>query len=77
MRCLCSMGGVKGIGYVQTFFCKQKQNRDSRALLADLKKEIENYIGKLETTVVDSKIPFSVNFKFKNAIRVGPERSCE
>ena len=67
----------KGFALFSIFFCKQKQHRDSRALLADLKKEIENYIGKLETTVVDSKIPFSVNFKFKNAIRVGPERSCE
>ena len=67
----------KGIGYVQTFFCKQKQNRDSRALLADLKKELDNYIGKLGTTVVDSKIQFSVNFLFKNTIRAGPESSCE
>ena len=38
------------------FFCKQKQHDDSRAQLTDLRKKLEKYIGKLGSTVVDSKI---------------------
>ena len=69
------MGGVKGIGSVQRFFCKRKKH--GRAPLSDLKKEQENYIGKLGTTIVDSKIQFAVNFMFQKAIQAGSESSCE
>ena len=43
----------------------------------DLKKELENYIGKLGTPVVDSKIQFSVNFMFKRTKRVKTRNSGE
>ena len=33
--------------------------------MTDLQKELEKYIGKLGSTVVDSKIQFSVNFMFR------------
>ena len=71
------MGSVKGISSVQHFVCKRKEHGDSRAPLSDLKKELENCIGKLGTTIVDSKIQFAVNFMFKKARRVGPESSSE
>ena len=44
------------------FFCKNKNHSSSRAPLSNLKAELEKYIGKLGTTVVDSKIRFSVNY---------------
>ena len=47
------------------FFCKQKQHGDSRAQLSDLRKGLEKYIGKLGSTVVDSKIQFSFNYMFQ------------
>ena len=59
------MGGVKGSGSIQHYFCKHKQHGDSRAQLADLRKELEKYIGKLGSTVVDMKIQFSINFMFR------------
>ena len=55
----------KGLALFSIFFCKQKQNGDSRAQLTDLQKELEKYIGKLGSTLVDSKIQFSVNFMFR------------
>ena len=33
--------------------------------MSDLRKELEKYIRKLRSTVVDSKIQFSVNYMFK------------
>ena len=55
----------KGLAPFSIFFCKQKQHGDSRAPLAKLKKELEKYIGKLGTTIVDSKIQIAVNFMFQ------------
>ena len=55
----------KGLAPFSIFYCNQKQHGDSRAQLTDLQKELEKYIGKLGSTVVDSKIQFSVNFKFR------------
>ena len=54
----------KGLAPFSIFFCKQKQHGDSRAQLTHLRKELEKYIGKLGSTVVDSKIQFSVNIVF-------------
>ena len=57
----------KGLAPFSIFFCKQKQHGDSRAQLIDLRKELEKYIGKLGSTVVDSKIQYSVNFMFRKS----------
>ena len=46
-------------------FCKQKIHGDSRAQLSDIRKELEKYIVKLESTILDSKIKFSVNIVFR------------
>ena len=48
------------------FFCKRKEHGESRALVVELKRELEKYLGKLGTTIVDSKIQFAVNFMFQN-----------
>ena len=57
----------KGLAPFSIFFCKQKQHGDSRVQLTDLWKKLEKYIGKLGSTVVDSKIQFSVNFMFRKS----------
>ena len=73
MRSLSVMGSVKSI-----FFCKQKEHRDSRAQLAELKRELEKYIGKLGTTIVDSNIQFAVNLRFQTlGIKDSSESSLE
>ena len=73
MRSLSVMGSVKSI-----FFCKQKEHRDSRAPLAELKRELEKYIGKLGTTIVDSNIQFAVNLRFQTlGIKDSSESSLE
>ena len=56
----------KGLAPFSIFFCKNKLHSSSQAPLPDLKIELEKYIGKLGTTVVDAKIRFSVNFFRKN-----------
>ena len=65
MRHCASLAESKGLAPFSIFFCKQKQHVESRAQLTDLQKELEKYIGKLGSTVVDSKIQFSVNFMFR------------
>ena len=55
-----------GLAPFSIFFCKNKLHSSSRAPLPDLKAELEKYLGKLGTTVVDSKIQLSVNFIRKN-----------
>ena len=60
----------KGLALFSIFFFKLKQHGDSKAKLTDLRKELEKYIGKLGSTVVDSKIQFSVNFLFKRKRQV-------
>ena len=66
---LCFMGSAKRIGATfSIFFCKHKEHGDSRAPLADLKTELEKYIGKLRTAIVDSSIQFTVNFMFQSLI---------
>ena len=73
LKCaVCASWAVsKGLAPFSIFVCKQKQHRDSRSPLAELKKELEKYIGKLGTTIVDSKIQVAVNFMFQNVIKEG------
>ena len=58
----------KGLASFGIFFYKCKEHGDSRAPLADLKRELEKYIGKLGTAIVDSSIQFAVNFMFQSLI---------
>ena len=50
----------KGLAPFSLFFCKQKIHGDSRDQLSDIRKELEKYLGKLESTILDLKIKFSV-----------------
>ena len=64
----------KGLAPFSIFFCRSKSHTSSRAPLSKLKAELEKYIGKLGTTVVDTKIRFSVNY-FKKTQRFRARRS--
>ena len=66
----CGRSKKKRVVYIQYFFFKQKQLGDSRAQLSDLRKELEKYIRKLRSTVVDSKIQFSVNYMFQKIKKI-------
>ena len=62
--------GSKSLAPVSIFFWEKKQQEDSRAVLAELRNELEKYIGTLGTTVMDSKINLLLNFMFKSAKRM-------
>ena len=53
---------LKGMAPFSVFFFRKKNHGDSRASLNILKAALEKYIGKLETSIIDSSIQFSVNF---------------
>ena len=55
----------KGLAPFSILFCKQKNHADSRASPADIRKELEKYIGGLEPKILDSKIKVSVNMVVK------------
>ena len=46
----------KGLAPFSIFFCKQKLPGDSRAQLSDIRKELEKYIGKLESPEISKKL---------------------
>ena len=56
----------QGMTPFSIFFCRNKSHSSAQAPLSDLRVELEKYIGKLGTAVVDAKIRFSVNFFRKN-----------
>ena len=66
MRIVCKMGRTSSNGPVQHIFSRNKYHSSARAPLSTLRAELEKYIGKLGTEVVDAKIKFSVNFFRKN-----------
>ena len=51
----------KGLALFSIFFCRQKIHGDSSAPLNMLRIALKEYIGKLGTSIIDSRIQFSVN----------------
>ena len=49
----------KNLAPFSILFCRTKDHAQLRAPFSDMKKDLEKYIGKLGTTVVDSSIKFS------------------
>ena len=59
------------------FYSVNERNTE-RVPLAELKKELEKYIGKLGTTIVDSCIQVAVNFMFQTSgTKESSESFCE
>ena len=65
MSHLCFVSESKGLAPFSIFFCKQKLHGESRAQLIDIRKDLEEYFGKLGSIIMDSKIQFSVNVIFR------------
>ena len=59
------------------FFCRRKNHGDSRAPLNVLRAALEKYIGKLDTSIVDSSIQTSVNFMQENYSIMEPDMGTE
>ena len=64
MKCqLCApLAEPRGLAPLSVLFCTKKALGDARAQLNILKAALEKYIGKLETSIIDSSIWLSVNF---------------
>ena len=52
----------KGLATLNVLFCPKRSHGDARAPLNELRSALEKYIGKLETSIVDSGINLSVSF---------------
>ena len=52
----------RGLASISVLFCTKKAHEDAKAPLNVLKAALEKYIGKLETSIIDSSIRLSVNF---------------
>ena len=46
-------------------FCRNKEHAQLRASFPEMKKDLEKYIGKLGTTVLDSSIKYSANYTYQ------------
>ena len=55
----------KDLAPFSILFCRNKEHAQLRAPFPDMKKDLEKYIGKLGTTVVDSSIKFSANYTYQ------------
>jgi len=55
----------KNLAPFNILFCRNKDHSKLRAAFKDMKRDLEKYIGKLGTTVVDSSIKFAANYTFQ------------
>ncbi len=46
-------------------FCRKREHANLRAPFSDMKRDLEKYLGKLGTTVVDSSIKFAANYTYQ------------
>ena len=53
------------------FFCRKKEHATLRAPYTEMKKDLEQYLGKLGTMIVDSSIKFAVNYTYQ-VFTMGP-----
>ena len=65
----------KGLAPLSVLFCAKKSHGDARAPLNVLKSALEKYIGKLETSIVDSSINLLVSFMQEKPSVIGADTS--
>ena len=77
LKCeLCIPGTAeKGVAPFNVFFCRKKNHGDSRAPLNAIKLALEKYFGKLETSIIDYSIQFSVNFMLRKVLTMESDTS--
>ena len=54
-----------GLAPLSVLFCRKKEHANSRVAFSIIKKDLETYIGKFGTSVVDSSIKFAVNYTYQ------------
>ena len=55
----------KDLASFSILFCRNKEHAQLRAPFPEMKKDLEKYIGKLGTTVVDLSIKYSANYTYQ------------
>ena len=61
----------KNLAPLSVFFCREKEHATLRAPFNEMKKDLEQYLGKLGTMIVDASIKFAVNYTFQ-VFSMGP-----
>ena len=65
---------TKGLAPSSIFYCRGKEHGQIRAPFCDIKANLEKYLGKLGTSIVDTSIIYTVNLytvNFMSSIRRG------
>ena len=53
------------LGPLNILFCRKREHANQRAPFQEMKKDMEKYLGKLGSTVVDSSIKFAANYTYQ------------
>ena len=61
----------KNLAPLSVFFCRKKEHATLRAPFNEMKRDLEQYLGKLGTMIVDASIKFAVNYTFQ-VFSMGP-----
>ena len=61
----------KNLATLSVLFCRRKEHAELRAPFAEMRKDIEQYLRKLGTMIVDSSIRFAANYTHQ-VISMGP-----
>jgi len=56
---------------LRVLFCKRKKHAELRAPFPEMKKDLEQYLSKLVTMIVNSSIRFAANYMYQ-AFSMGP-----
>ena len=61
----------KNLAPLSVLFCRRKEHAELRSPFPELKKDLESYIGKLGTMIVDSSVRFAANYTYQ-VFSMGP-----
>ena len=66
----------KNLAPLSVLFCRRKEHAELRSPFAELKKDLELYIGKLGTMIVDSSVRFAANYTYLLSVFNGTWSQC-
>ena len=61
----------KNLAPLSVFFCRKKEHATLRAPFKEMRRDLEQYLGKLGTMIVDASIKFAVNYTYQ-VFSMGP-----
>ena len=61
----------KNLALLSVLFCRRKEHAELRSPFPEMKKDLELYIGKLGTMIVDSSVRFAANYTYQ-VFSMGP-----